>query len=358
MKILFYINAIHHGGAERVMCNLATQFSEHGDDCILTTSFRDNWEYPFGENVRRITLFESQLNCVFLRRNISLIRKLRKILKTEKPDIIVSFMAEPNFRTLIAARGLNVKTIVSVRNDPNKEYPNFIYRFLAKHLYKKADGIVFQTAEAKKWFPKKLQKKSAVIMNETTEEFYDMEYVGGNDIVTLGRLVKQKNQKLLIEAFASIADQYPDTNLKIYGEGPLKTELLEFIEKLNMADRIYLMGSTKDVGEVLSTSKIFVLSSDYEGMPNALLEALTVGVPSIATDCPCGGPRDLIENGVNGLLVRQNNREEMIFALKKMLDNEEAAKLMGRKAKERAKNYHPDIIFSEWKNYVERIICS
>ena len=97
-KILFYINAIHHGGAERVICNLATRFSEQGYDCVLVTSFRDEWEYVYGDGVKRITLFEKKLDTFFLKRNIALVKKLRHVLKSERPDVLVSFMAEPNFR--------------------------------------------------------------------------------------------------------------------------------------------------------------------------------------------------------------------------------------------------------------------
>lgn len=353
MKILFYINAIHHGGAERVMCNLATQFSEHGDDCILTTSFRDNWEYPFGEKVRRITLFESQLNCVFLCRNISLIRKLRKILKIEKPDIVVSFMAEPNFRTLIAARGLNVKTIVSVRNDPNKEYPNFIYRFLAKHLYKKADGIVFQTEDAQKWFPKSIQKKSKIIFNQVDEVFYNTIYNGErHDIVTTGRLVAQKNHKMLIRAFAAVADKISD-NLIIYGEGELRGELESLIAELHLENRVFLPGSVKNVADTIKSAKLFVLSSDYEGMPNSLMEAMALGIPCISTDCPCGGPRMLFGEDAEDKLVPCDDVKKLSMRIFQELYN------LGNGTTERklAQTFHPDHVNSVWEeylNFVER----
>ena len=352
MKILFYINAIHHGGAERVICNLATQFSEHGDDCILTTSFRDNWEYPFGEKVRRITLFESQLNYGFLRRNISLIRKLRKLLKTEKPDIIVSFMAEPNFRTLIAARGLNVKTIVSIRNDPNKEYPNFIYRFLAKHLYKKADGIVFQTEDAQKWFPKSIQKKSKIIFNQVDEVFYNTIYNGErHDIVTTGRLVAQKNHKMLIRAFAAIADKISD-NLIIYGEGELRGELESLIAELHLENRVFLPGSTKNVADTIKSAKLFVLSSDYEGMPKSLMEAMALGIPCISTDCPCGGPRMLLKNHSNECLSDVNDFEKFSQKIYFLISNLGKSLIIGQDLKNYAGLFSPDKVFLEWFYYL------
>lgn len=353
MKILFYINAIHHGGAERVICNLATQFSEHGEDCILTTSFRDNWEYPFGEKVRRIALFESQLNYGFLRRNISLIRKLRKILKTEKPDVVVSFMAEPNFRTLIAARGLNVKTIVSVRNDPNKEYPNFIYRFLAKHLYKKADGIVFQTEDAQKWFPKSIQKKSKIIFNQVDEVFYNTIYNGErHDIVTTGRLVAQKNHKMLIRAFAAIADKISD-NLIIYGEGDLRGELESLIAELHLENRVFLPGSVKNVADTIKSAKLFVLSSDYEGMPNSLMEAMALGIPCISTDCPCGGPRMLFGDDLKEYLVplqQKSALSDLMFKVVKLIEAGDSR--INSAMRDHAVLFMPNRVYQEWHEFL------
>lgn len=357
--IMFYINTISGGGAARVIIQLAHRFSQCGYRSILVTSFvGDTFEYPVPEGVERISMEAQEIKQSRVKRNISRIKMLRKYCKQYKPDVLVSFMAEPNFRAICATAGLPVKTVVSVRNDPNREYGGKSGGFVGKVLMPMADGCVFQTEDARKWFPEKLQKKSAVIMNETTKEFFDVDYIGGKDIVTLGRLAPQKNHKLLIEAFASIASEYPDTDLKIYGGGIQEESLYRLAQELGMSERIHLMGVTENVGEVLSKAKMFVLSSDYEGMPNVLLEALTVGVPSISTDCPCGGPKALIENGVNGLLVKTGDKEELAAAMKYMLDNPQEATEMGRKAKERAAKYHPDIIFSEWKKYIENVVNS
>ena len=150
-KIFFYINAIHDGGAERVMVNLAKYFSENRYNTTLVTSFRDTWEYPLAPTVGRLTLEEQEVKQSRLMRNLSRISKLRKICKEEKPDILISFMEEPNFRAILATRGLPVKTLVSVRNDPNKEYAGKLGAFVGKVLLPMADGCVFQTKEAQEW---------------------------------------------------------------------------------------------------------------------------------------------------------------------------------------------------------------
>ena len=355
-KILFYINAIHHGGAERVICNLATRFSEQGYDCVLVTSFRDEWEYVYGDGVKRITLFEKKLDTFFLKRNIALVKKLRHVLKSERPDVLVSFMAEPNFRAIIASIGLKNKVVVSVRNDPDREYPHVSTKMLAKFLFRKADGIVFQTDDAKKWFPKPIQRRAEIIFNQVDEVFYCTTYEGvRHDIVTTGRLVAQKNQKMLMCAFSSIANQVAD-NLIIYGEGELRGDLEALIAKLHMEKRIFLPGSIKNVAETIKSAKLFVLSSDYEGMPNALMEALAVGVPSISTDCPCGGPAMLIEHEKNGLLVPVGDEDALADAMGRLLTDKEYAESLGAAAKESAKRYMPEKVFSEWEKFVNKVL--
>lgn len=351
MKILFYINAIHDGGAERVMVNLAKYFSENGYETILLTSFRDTWEYKVEGNVRRLTLEEREINQGRLARNLSRIIKLRHILKVEKPDVAVSFMAEPNFRMLISSIGLPVKTIVSVRNDPNREYVGKIGRFVGKWILPLADGCVFQTKEAQAWFPKRLQKKSTVIFNPVKEEFFHIERkpIKG-EIVTCGRLEAQKNHKLLIDAFSEVVKVYPYARLKIYGEGSLRNSLQEQINRLDLQDKAFLMGATNDVGKALQTADLFVLSSDYEGMPNALMEAMAAGVPCISTDCPCGGPRSLIDNYNNGVLIQINNKRMLSKELKRILEKDNV--VMGRNAHLKSKQFSPIEINGTWGKYI------
>lgn len=353
MKVMFYINAIHHGGAERVICNLATQFSEHGYDCVLLTSFRDSWEYGHGARVRRKNLFERKLKGNFFVRNFSLTRALRRELKEEKPDVLVSFMAEPNFRAIVASFGLKNKVVVSVRNDPNREYGTFITKILAKILFRFADGVVFQTGDAKKWFPKSIQKKSKIIFNQVDEVFYNTKYEGErHDVVTTGRLVSQKNHKLLIRAFAAIADKVPD-NLFIYGEGELRPELEALIAELHMQDRIFLPGGIKNVADTIKSAKLFVLSSDYEGMPNSLMEAMALGLPCISTDCPCGGPKSLIIDKLNGRLIPVGNMKLLSDVLNELLNKKGIAENLGKEAQKFAHIFHPMKVYEDWQVYIE-----
>lgn len=352
-KIMFYINAIHDGGAERVMVNLAKYFSEAGYDTSLATSFRDKWEYPLAQTVKRITLEEQEIKQSRLMRNLSRISKLRKICKEEKPDVLVSFMEEPNFRSILATRGLPIKTLVSVRNDPNKEYAGRLGAFVGKVLLPMADGCVFQTKEAQEWFPKKLQKKSRIIYNAVKEEFYHIERKPNRgEIVTCGRLTEQKNHAMLISAFAEVVKQYPYATLKIYGEGALREALQEQIDAAGLSGKAFLMGATNDVGKALQTADLFVLSSDYEGMPNALMEAMAAGVPCISTDCPCGGPRELLGDNARNKLVPCGAVQQLKMKLIEQLESSEA----GKAEKKRAELFQPKRVNALWEKYLQEII--
>lgn len=349
MKVVFYINSLCFGGAERVVCNLATQLSESGYEVVLVTSFPTEKEYVCGSKVRRIYLGNQRI-CSLIKRNLFLIKKLRRVLKIECPDILISFMAEPNFRAIIASLGLKNKVMISVRNDPEKEYSGMLIRLLAKTLFRFADGIVFQTEDAKMWFPMSIQKKSEIIYNQVDDAFYRVKCNEERcNIVTVGRLTAQKNHKLLIRSFASISDRITD-NLIIYGEGELRNELEALISALHLEDRVILPGVTKNVAEMLASAKLFVLSSDYEGMPNALMEAMAIGIPCIASNCPCGGPKMLFGDLLVDRLFACGDEK----ALSEKIENLIFSNTDGEDEKRLAEQFRPEVIISRWKEYIEK----
>lgn len=193
-------------------------------------------------------------------------------------------------------------------------------------------------------------------MNQVSPQFFDMDYSGERrNIVTVGRLNEQKNQELLIRAYSQLSDETED-ELLIYGVGPLRRHLEELIGELGLENRIHLMGLSKNVPKDIKSAKTFVLPSDYEGMPNALMEAMALRLPCIATACPCGGAEMLIENGVNGLLIPVGDEGELTQKLRLLLGDEQLRAEMGRKAGIRAESFRPARIFEDWKRYVETVI--
>jgi len=349
-KIALYINTIAFGGAERVMCNLANQLSDNNYEVVLITSFQKEKEYVYSKNVRRISLNDRHIDG-FFKRNIYLIRRLRRVLRDERPDILISFMAEPNYRAILASLGLKNKVIISIRNDPNKEYPGTLKRCLAKALFCVADGVVFQTDDAKKWFPEAVQKKSEIIFNQVDERFYNVTFSGvRHDVVTTGRLTEQKNHKMLIRAFASIADQVSD-NLTIYGDGILREELEALISDLHMENRVFLPGVTMDVAQAIMSAKVFVLSSDFEGMPNALMEAMAMGIPCISTDCPCGGPKLLFGDCMSERLVPCGDVNHLSEQMERLL----TCDVDGSTERLLAERFRPERVFRKWVDYIESV---
>lgn len=223
----------------------------------------------------------------------------------------------------------------------------------------KADGWTFQTQEQLDWFGTSVgSAKTDVISNAINPDFIKPHYEGVRrpHIVTAGRMTKQKNQELLIRAFSKIANCFPDVGIEIYGEGPEEQNLRNAIKELGLLERVKLCGYTCRLGDQIKDAKLFVLSSDYEGMPNALMEAMALGLPSISTDCDGGGARFLIENERNGLLVPKNNVDALAEAMRRMLSDHEFAKQCGREAHKICGQLAPEKIYGEWKTFIQSVI--
>lgn len=354
MKLIFYINQIYEGGAERVITRLASSFADEGHESILVTSFKHTGEYRYSDKIVRLSLEENQLTQSRIKRNLSRITKLRQIIKSQRPDVVLSFMQEPNFRMLMATLGLRCKKVVSVRNDPTREYSGMLGIFVGKVLMPLlADGCVFQTKQARDWFPKRLKRKSKVIYNAVDPSFFKTRVSGVNEYwVAIGRLVEQKNYPVMISAFASIVKKYPYEKLRIYGEGPMHGELQELIDSLGMTDCISLCGQSNEIPSVLTDAKGFLMTSDYEGLPNALMEAMAIGLPCIATDCPCGGPAELINNNKNGILVSVSSEREIFSAICSLIEDRDFSESIGNNARIMMKENDPQSIFYRWQSFL------
>jgi len=362
MRIAFTINSLSKGGAQRVFSNLMNYVIEHDDEVYLIMLNKSPIEYDINKkiNIFYVNNYERNKKNIIIT-TITFIKnifKMKKILNQIHPDVILSFLPITNFVTLWANNN-KYPIVVSTRNDHNIEFPNKKYQFLMQKLYNKADGFIFQTEEQKAYFDTvNIKKKYAIIPNPINENFLVERYKGKREkvIVSVGRLVKQKNQELIIDAFNDIKDKIPKYKLIIYGEGELRGKFIDKINELNLSDRIFLPGKVDNIKEKIYKSSLFILSSNYEGMPNSLMEAMSLGLPVIATDCPCGGPKSLVKNGENGVLIPVDGRKELSLAILKVIKNEEFSEKIQKNAVSIQKKLDPALIYSKYYDFFEEII--
>lgn len=357
MKILFALGTLKKGGAERVITNLSNYLVKNNNEVIITTTIKGKTFYELNKKIKLYGLDDEKISLNFIMKNKKRLTELKKILKDEKPDIIVSFLPEPSYRVLfLKIFNRQLKVIVSVRNDPKVEYKSRINRLIMKLLYPLADGFVFQTQEAKEYFSKRIQRKSVIIPNPINEEFICEPYTGEREktIVTVGRLEEQKNHKMLIDAFSKLPKEFNEYKLIIYGEGSLRHKLEQQINNLGLENRVILAGQVDDIKKEIYKAGVFVLSSNYEGMPNSLMEAMALGIPCISTDCPCGGPRFLIKNGYNGYLVPVNDTCSLLKTMQNVLGKEQTE--ISKRANKIIVNLNPNKINKDWHEYINKII--
>ena len=354
MKIFFSIGHIGLGGTQRVTINLINWIirnTSHNVTLIIKSKSKESeYKYPLN-GIKYINLPDEKINKII---------SLRKILKKETPDILVSMgMPESAFDS-IASFGLGIKYIISERNDPNsfngKKTTILISRFLACL----ADGFVFQTKDAMDFYNRKYYKNGTIIPNPLLgiDEMPLSPFSGRRkkEIVSVGRLNSQKNFSMLIDAFNIFNKAKPGYSMIIYGEGPEKNNLLNKIKELNLDGIVILHGAISNVVEMIYESSLFVLSSDFEGMPNALMEAMALGIPCIATDCSCGGPKSLIENNRTGILTPVGDCQMLAQHMINLLNNSDKLKKISEGAFQIREKLNVANISNMWLSYMEKVL--
>ncbi|MBR5361079.1 MAG: glycosyltransferase [Lachnospiraceae bacterium] len=362
-KVLFYIHSLNKGGAEKVLLTVAEELnrSEEYDVTIITDTV-DELEYEPSEGIKRIVVDKEADNVSAITR----LKVIRRCVKQQDPDKVVVFMLSSVIRAALALFGTKYKFIGAVRSNPYDDYSSGFNRTLLMLALDRCERMVCQTEYQVDFFPERFREKCAVISNPIFEEFVKKaEELSNNKktddfakdrlsgkIAATGRLFDYKNHRMLIRAFKHISEDYPDVNVTIYGEGPYREELENEIEKFGLKDRVFLPGDSSAVAKDISDAIIYVLPSDTEGLPNALMEAMALNLPVISTDCPCGGPKSLIDDGVNGLLVPVGDEEAMAQALKRLLDDGELRNKLGMNAGLIRQTNSVDKIVAAWKELI------
>lgn len=327
LKIVFVVPDMAGGGTEKVITLLANEYVRRGIGVGILTFAGNEYAYPLDKRVETYSAAMPSRGSIAVR--LQRLARMRQYFKRNKGCLIFSFSTIGTGFVVLSTLFMKRNMLVSERTDPqtcdHKPYRNFFYRF--------AKCLVCQTQDGVKCFPKSLQKKACVIGNPVSDELAGV-YNGKRkkEIVTAGRLQPVKNQRMLIEAFSIFEKRFDGYTLHFFGKGPLEKELKEYAEKLGIGRKVVFHGFSKRVDMEIRESSIFVLSSNYEGISNSMVEALALGLPVIATDCPIGGCRMYIEPEVNGLLVPVGDAEAMADAMGRLAGDEELAAKMSANA--------------------------
>lgn len=349
--LLISCGALMAGGAERVISILSHPFAEHYDKVTILEWIEAKQFYKTAPNVE-IVCIEKECE------SKSLLRKmmwLRDFVKKEKPDLILSFLYPWSLRLISSLLFTKSKIVVAERQDPRMVRGGLFTKFFRDLLYIKARGILVQTNENIQYYPYWLRKKTSAIYNPI---MMDKEMVGSairakkeNTICSVGRLSPEKNQILLIEAFAILHREHPEYRLLLYGDGITKPFIEKKVQELELEESVLLLGNVKDVFTKIQSSKLFVLPSKYEGMPNALMEAMCLGLPCISTKV--SGSTELIMDGVNGLLVDVDNTRQMADAMERIISDITLSDNLSRQASNLYEITKIEVISKQWVDYID-----
>lgn len=352
MKIALPVYLHGFGGAERQVITLGNQMADRGHEVHMLLLSDDKIKYALSDKIKVHSLLHAEKGNIVrkvINRRKALVSKLREL----KCNVVINFNFQSAYLlTLTKTKGIG-KVIYSERGDPgDKEYKGLM-GLIRRSVLHKIDGYVFQSEGARDYFNDSyVNNHSVVIPNACFLPKSTPSSQRTKRIVSVGRLSAQKNQRLLIDAFAKISPKFPDYILQIYGDGELRGDLVRLSQNHGIENKVKLMGTTPNISEAIKDASLFVLSSDYEGIPNALIEAMSLGLPCVSTDCKPGGARTLITSEVDGIIVPIQNVEALTNSIDYMLSYPDEAERMAIKATEISDRLSPELIYTNWEQFI------
>ena len=321
-KICIAIHGLARAGAERVATSWANYLVSWGHPVSIVVYAHSTDSYDLDARVRIVPLADTSEQ-YFALSKLEQLSRIRKTIRQESPDVLISFLPKMQISMMLGTMGLRMKRIETIRNNPWIDTDVSGKRFLWNLCFRKSDRIIVQTHEQSLYFPEKLQKKCVVISNPITTHFAEKQKTYNSDavkkFVSMARINKQKNYPMMVRAFAQATQGNAACTLDIYGAGaPEKVQELEtLIAELGMENQIRLCGWRKDIHDLLTFYDAFLMSSNYEGMPNALAEAMATGLVCLSTDCKTG-PKDMIDHGESGFLAKTGDVQSFAEGIRKI----------------------------------------
>ncbi|MCR9259122.1 MAG: glycosyltransferase family 4 protein [Pseudomonadaceae bacterium] len=354
---------MHGGGAERIAALLANDWTSRGHcvHIVATFSGRGECGYTLAPGVK-LTFLADVVGSTkrSLLNQLKRFKAVRDLVRQERPDAILSFLSLVNIAVVLATLGLGVRVVVSERIYPPHQPLGALMEWLRKLVYKRCAHVVMQTAKGKDWLARTIPgARGTVIFNPVSyplpaslapEVPVSTLTEGSKLVIGVGRLTPQKGFHQLTEAFAQIAHDYPEWTLAILGEGEQRSELEAKIAEHKLQNRIHLLGRVGNMAQWYERADLFVMSSRYEGFPNALVEAMSYGVPVLSTACDTG-PDEIVEHCQNGMLVPVKSEcDELQAGLETMMRNPTLRKRLGNMAKQVRQRYAMEKISNEWES--------
>jgi GalNAc-alpha-(1->4)-GalNAc-alpha-(1->3)-diNAcBac-PP-undecaprenol alpha-1,4-N-acetyl-D-galactosaminyltransferase len=364
MKVTLVIYGLGGGGAERVMSILANYWVDHDWDItlIMLVGSTDPSFYSLDPRIKlkSLGLAEKSTSRFTALRNVARrVKTLRQEIIDSQPDVVISFMNAVNVYNILACWNLNIPTIVSEHTYPGANDANQIWQFMMKKFYRHADLVTVLTQNAVPFYPLAAGYRTIVMPNPILEPapVVSMDrLLPTPSLISVGRLDPRKGFDLLFRAFGQIRDRHPDWQLTILGEGPIRGELEALRAQLQLEDCIHLPGAVKNVPDYLHQTDLFVMSSRVEGFPMALCEAMACGCATIATDC-LSGPSDIIENGVNGLLVETENVEAIAAGLDTLMSDPAKRQQLAQNAPKILDRFGLEQVMAKWTDAINQVIA-
>jgi glycosyltransferase involved in cell wall biosynthesis len=366
MKILFLIPSLYGGGAERVASILCNHWAETNgiQVSLLTFDSSKNDSYSLSNKIKRYCIgyhSSGKKNLIEkLSSNAMRLFLIKRALRSLKPDIVVAFMPEMNILALLSSLFTGIPVVISERTYPPYFNDGNFFDIARKVIYRLSDAFVSQTSCTALWAQGFLKRTRITVIHNPIKlnkpsNAKKSNYKRQKIILATGRLDPQKGFDMLIDAYHIVYKDYKDWKLMIIGEGAEREKLEKQIKRLKLNKAIILLGRVNNPEHYYKLSSIFVLSSRVEGFPNALLEAMSCGVPSIAFNCNAG-PSDIIKDKQNGLLVPADNVEALSKAMKKLASDAALRRRLSYEAIKLCKNYSAAKISKEWIKLFNRVI--